>query len=124
MPSVPVFSLPYSIDGALAMSTPGSGLVSLLNQALDAAFVARALLAPDDEAAVGPPPVHHVEAVQEGYFHELRYLCASGPRLALRAVVESLTWRWLTNSRASNPTRWGSSTRGRARSTTRWPGPC
>jgi len=133
--------LPYSIDGVLAMSTPGSGLVSLLNQALDAAFLAKALLAPDDddlilaglppdiapvnsrwaavldaaqqapagqarialaaaitrlpcwgvdERAAGPPPAHDVDAVQEGYFHELRYLCASGPRLTLRAVVESL----------------------------------
>jgi hypothetical protein len=133
--------LPYSIDGVLAMSTPGSGQVSLLNQALDATFVAKALLAPDDnglvladlppdlapvsdrwaavldaaqatpagqarialaaavtqlpywgldETAGGPPAARDVEAVQEGYFWELRYLCASGPRLALRALVESL----------------------------------
>lgn len=133
--------LPYSIDGALAMSTPGSGLVSVLNQALDAAFAAKALLAPDDdglvlaglppdlapvsdrwaavldaaqqtpagqarialaaaitqlpywgldETAAGPPPAHDAEAVQEGWFRQLRYLCASGPRLAIRAVVESL----------------------------------
>ena len=133
--------LPYSIDGALVMSTPGSGLVSLLNQALDAAFAAKALLAPDNdglvlsglpqdlapvsgqwaavldaaqstsagqarialaaaitqlpywglnETAAGPPTAHDAEAVQEGYFHQLRYLCASGPRLEVRGVVESL----------------------------------
>lgn len=133
--------LPYCIDGVLAMSTPGAGLVSVLNQALDATFVAKALLAPDDdglvladlppdlvpvsdrwagvldaaqetpagqarialaaaitqlpcwgldETAAGPPAVRDVEAVQEGYFRELRYLCASGPRLELRALVESL----------------------------------
>ena len=44
--------MPYSIDAAIAMSTPGSGQVSLLNQALDATFAARALLAPDDERLV------------------------------------------------------------------------
>jgi hypothetical protein len=133
--------LPYSIDGALVMSTPGSGQVSLLNQALDAAFAARALLAPDDddlvltglppdvapvsgrwaavldaaqqspagqarialtaaitrlpywgldETAAAPPPAHDAEAVQEGWFRQLRYLCATGPRLPVRALVESL----------------------------------
>ena len=133
--------LPYSIDGALAMGTPGSGLVCVLNQALDAAFVARAVLAPGDgglvlaglpadlgpvsrrwaavldaaqqtpagqarialaaaipqlpcwgvdETAGGPPAAADAEAVQEGYFEELRYVCASGPRLAVRALVESL----------------------------------
>ena len=34
------------------MATPGSGQVSLLNQALDATFAARALLAPDNDALV------------------------------------------------------------------------
>ncbi|MGH3246191.1 MAG: hypothetical protein ACRDOI_08275 [Trebonia sp.] len=42
--------MPHSIDGAIAMSTPGSGQVSLLNQALDATFAAKALLAPDNDA--------------------------------------------------------------------------
>jgi pimeloyl-ACP methyl ester carboxylesterase len=44
--------MPYSIDGAVAMSTPGSGQVSLLNQALDATFAAKVLLAPGDDALV------------------------------------------------------------------------
>lgn len=44
--------MPYAIDGALALSTPGSGQVSLLNQALDAMFAAKALLAPDNGALV------------------------------------------------------------------------
>lgn len=44
--------MPYAIDGALVMSTPGSGQVSLLNQALDATFAAKALLAPDNDALV------------------------------------------------------------------------
>ena len=44
--------MPHSIDGAVAMSTPGSGQVSLLNQALDATFAAKALLAPADDALV------------------------------------------------------------------------
>jgi pimeloyl-ACP methyl ester carboxylesterase len=44
--------MPHGIDGAIAMSTPGSGQVSLLNQALDATFAAKALLAPDNDALV------------------------------------------------------------------------
>ena len=44
--------MPHSIDGAVAMSTPGSGQVSLLNQALDATFAAKALLAPGNDALV------------------------------------------------------------------------
>ena len=44
--------MPHSIDAAVAMSTPGSGQVSLLNQALDATFAARALLAPDNDRLV------------------------------------------------------------------------
>jgi pimeloyl-ACP methyl ester carboxylesterase len=42
--------MPHSIDGAIAMSMPGSGQVSLLNQALDATFAAKTLLAPGDDA--------------------------------------------------------------------------
>lgn len=133
--------LPYSIDGVLAMSTPGSGRVSLMNQALDAAFAVRALLAPGDdglvlaglppdlgpvsdrwaavldaaqqappgqarialaaaitqlpcwgldEAAAGPPPARDAAAVQEGWFRQLRYLCATGPQLEIRQRMESL----------------------------------
>jgi hypothetical protein len=133
--------LPYSIDGVLAMSTPGSGRVSLMNQALDAAFAAKALLAPGDdalvlaglppglepvtdrwaavldaaqqqpsgqarialaaaitqlpcwgldEAAAGPPAASDAAAVQEGWFRQLRYLCATGPHLAIRQMMESL----------------------------------
>jgi pimeloyl-ACP methyl ester carboxylesterase len=44
--------MPHGIDGAIAMSTPGSGQVSLLNQALDATFAAKALLAPGNDALV------------------------------------------------------------------------
>jgi pimeloyl-ACP methyl ester carboxylesterase len=44
--------MPYSIDGAVVMSTPGSGQVSLLNQALDATFAAKVLLAPGDDGLV------------------------------------------------------------------------
>jgi hypothetical protein len=44
--------MPYAIDGAMAMSTPGSGQVSLLNQALDATFATKVLLAPDNDALV------------------------------------------------------------------------
>ena len=133
--------LPYSIDGVLAMSTPGSGRVSLMNQALDAAFAAKALLAPGDddlvlaglppdlgpisdrwaavldaaqqapagqarialaaaltqqpcwgldEAATGPPAARDAEAVQEGWFRQLHYLCATGPYLPIRQMMESL----------------------------------
>jgi hypothetical protein len=44
--------MPHGIDSAIAMSTPGSGQVSLLNQALDATFAAKALLAPDNDTLV------------------------------------------------------------------------
>jgi hypothetical protein len=47
-----VQEMPHSVDGAVAMSTPGSGQVSLLNQALDATFAAKALLAPGNDALV------------------------------------------------------------------------
>jgi hypothetical protein len=47
-----VQEMPHSVDGAIAMATPGSGQVSLLNQALDATFAAKALLAPDNDALV------------------------------------------------------------------------
>jgi hypothetical protein len=123
------------------MNTPGSGRVSLMNQALDAAFTARALLAPGDnglvlaglppdltpvsdrwaavldaaqqappgqarialaaaitqlpcwgldEAAAGPPAARDAGAVQEGWYRQLRYLCATGPHLAIRQMMESL----------------------------------
>ncbi|HVT70191.1 MAG TPA: hypothetical protein VHF26_20765, partial [Trebonia sp.] len=44
--------LPHSVDGALAAATPGSGQISLLNQALDATFAAKVLLAPGDDTLV------------------------------------------------------------------------
>jgi pimeloyl-ACP methyl ester carboxylesterase len=47
-----VQEMPHSIDGAVAMSTPGSGQVALLNQSLDATFTAKVLLAPDNDALV------------------------------------------------------------------------
>jgi len=47
-----VQEMPHSVDAAIAMATPGSGQVSLLNQALDATFAAKALLAPDNDALV------------------------------------------------------------------------
>ena len=46
--------MPHGIDGAIAMSTPGSGQVSLLNQALDATFAAKTLLAPGNDAQSSP----------------------------------------------------------------------
>jgi hypothetical protein len=135
-----VQEMPHSIDGAIAMATPGSGQVSLLNQALDATFAAKSLLAPDndalvlvgipavrnhleaewrrvlsaaqettagrarialaaslaqlpcwglDQSATQPPDPHDIPAVQDGYYRELAFIAAGGPRTMLRQAVES-----------------------------------
>lgn len=135
-----VQEMPHVIDGAIAMATPGSGQVSLLNQALDATFAAKALLAPDNDtlvlvgipavrnhleaewrrvlsaaqettagrarialaaslaqlpywglnqAATQPPDPHDIPAVQDGYYRELAFIAAGGPRAMLRQAVES-----------------------------------
>jgi pimeloyl-ACP methyl ester carboxylesterase len=85
--------VPYSIDGALAMSTPGSGQVSLLNQALDATFAAKALLAPGSAELVLtglPADRAGLEAAWERVLAAAQATGAGRARIALAAALAQL----------------------------------
>ena len=90
-----VQEMPHSIDGALAMATPGSGQVSLLNQALDATFAAKALLAPDNDALVLVGlPAHraHLEAEWKRVLSAAQETAAGRARIALAAALAQLPY--------------------------------
>ncbi|MGH3264911.1 MAG: hypothetical protein ACRDNS_23295 [Trebonia sp.] len=96
---------PYAVDGALALSTPGSGQVSLLNQALDATFVAKALLAPDDEALVlvGLPAERaRLEDEWTAVLSTAQQAKEGRARIALAAALAQLPY-WGLDSRAVRP---------------------
>ncbi|MDX6422428.1 MAG: hypothetical protein QOG28_7048, partial [Trebonia sp.] len=81
-----VQEMPHSIDAAIAMATPGSGQVFLLNQALDATFAAKALLAPDNDALVLvglPADRAHLEAEGTPLLSAAQQTAAGRARIAL-----------------------------------------
>jgi pimeloyl-ACP methyl ester carboxylesterase len=85
--------MPYAVDGAVAMSTPGSGQVSLLNQALDATFAAKALLAPDNDALVLtglPADRAHLEAAWRRVLSAAQESQEGRARVALAAALAQL----------------------------------
>ena len=97
--------LPHSIDGAVALSTPGSGHVSLLNQALDATFAAKALLAPDDDLLplVGlPADLAPVEAQWRRVLAEAQETAGGRARIALSATLAQLPC-WGLDTTAAGP---------------------
>jgi hypothetical protein len=97
--------VPYSIDGALAMSTPGSGQVSLLNQALDATFAAKALLAPDDDELVltGLPAARAgLEAAWRRVLSAAQETAEGRARIALAAALAQLP-DWGLDTTAAGP---------------------
>jgi hypothetical protein len=101
-----VQEMPYSIDGAIALSTPGSGQVSLLNQTLDATFAAKALLAPDDDLLplVGfPADLAPVEAEWRRVLAEAQDTAAGRARIALCATLAQLPCWGLDTSAAGPP---------------------
>jgi len=97
--------MPYGIDGALAMATPGSGQVSLLNQALDATFAAKALLAPDNDRLVLTGLPADITAVETEW---ARVLAAAQEtrqgraRVALAAALAQLPY-WGLDQTAAHP---------------------
>lgn len=101
-----VQEMPHSIDGAIALSTPGSGQVSLLNQALDATFAAKALLAPDDDLLplVGlPADLAPVEAEWRRVLATAQETAGGRARIALSATLAQLPCWGLDNSAAGPP---------------------
>ena len=97
--------LPHSIDGAIAMATPGSGQVSLLNQALDATFAARALLAPDNDALVLvdlPADRTHLEDEWARVLSAAQETAAGRARIALAAALAQLPY-WGLDEKATQP---------------------
>jgi pimeloyl-ACP methyl ester carboxylesterase len=100
-----VQEMPHAVDGAIAMSTPGSGQVSLLNQVLDATFAAKALLAPDDDllpltgfpAALAP-----VEAQWRQVLDAAQETAEGRARIALAATLAQLPC-WGLDDRAAGP---------------------
>jgi pimeloyl-ACP methyl ester carboxylesterase len=97
--------MPHSIDGAVAMSTPGSGQVSLLNQALDAMFAAKALLAPDSDALVLtglPADRAHLESAWGRVLAAAQETREGRARVALAAALAQLP-HWGLAASASGP---------------------
>jgi hypothetical protein len=100
-----VEEMPHGIDGAIAMSTPGSGQISLLNQALDATFAAKALLAPDNDALVLvglPADRAHLEAEWRRVLSAARQSAAGRARTALAAALAQLP-DWGLDESATRP---------------------
>jgi pimeloyl-ACP methyl ester carboxylesterase len=98
--------MPHSIDGAIAMSTPGSGQVSLLNQALDATFAAKALLAPDDDALALtglPADRAHLEAGWARVLAAAQETAEGRARIALAAALAQLPYWGLDESAPGPP---------------------
>jgi hypothetical protein len=98
--------MPHSIDGAVAMSTPGSGQVSLLNQALDATFAAKALLAPDNDALVLvglPEDRAHLEAEWTRVLSAAQETAEGRARIALAAALAQLPYWGLDPSKSGPP---------------------
>jgi pimeloyl-ACP methyl ester carboxylesterase len=98
--------MPHSIDAAVVMSTPGSGQVSLLNQALDATFAARALLAPDDErlALVGlPADLTALDAEWTRVLAAAQETSEGRARIALAAALAQLPYWGLDETAAQPP---------------------
>jgi pimeloyl-ACP methyl ester carboxylesterase len=97
--------MPHSIDGAIAMSMPGSGQVSLLNQALDATFAAKALLAPDNDALilVGLPADRaYLEAEWKRVLSAAQKTKEGRARIALAAALAQLP-NWGLDQSATRP---------------------
>lgn len=100
-----VQEMPHSVDGAVALSTPGSGQVSLLNQALDATFAAKALLAPDDDLLplVGlPADLAPAAAEWRRVLAAAQETAGGRARIALSATLAQLPC-WGLDSRAAGP---------------------
>jgi pimeloyl-ACP methyl ester carboxylesterase len=100
-----VQEMPHSVDGAIAMATPGSGQVSLLNQALDATFAAKALLAPDNDALVLvglPADRARLEAEWSRALAAAQETAAGRARIALAAALAQLP-EWGLDSSATHP---------------------
>ena len=100
-----VQEMPHSIDAALAMATPGSGQVSLLNQALDATFAAKVLLAPDKDALVLvglPSDLAHLEADWKRVLSAAQRTAAGRARIALAAGLAQLP-NWGLDTSATQP---------------------
>jgi len=100
-----VQEMPHSIDGAIAMATPGSGQVSLLNQALDATFAARALLAPDNDALVLvglPADRTHLEDEWTRVLSAAQETAEGRARIALAAALAQLPY-WGLDEKATQP---------------------
>ena len=101
-----VQEMPHSIDGAIAMSTPGSGQVSLLNQALDATFAAKALLAPQNDLllVVGlPADLAPMEAEWKRALTAAQETAGGRARIALAATLAQLPCWGLDSSAAGPP---------------------
>jgi hypothetical protein len=97
--------MPHSIDGAIAMATPGSGQVSLLNQALDATFAAKALLAPDNDALVLvslPPDRAYLEAEWKRVLSAAQETAEGRARIAFAAALAQLP-HWGLDEGATQP---------------------
>jgi hypothetical protein len=100
-----VQEMPHSVDGAIAMATPGSGQVSLLNQALDATFAAKALLAPDNDALalVGLPADRaRLEAEWARVLADAQEAAEGRARIALAAALAQLP-DWGLDESATGP---------------------
>ena len=100
-----VQEMPHSVDGAIAMATPGSGQVSLLNQALDATFAAKGLLAPDNDvlALVGLPADRARLESEWGRVLAAAQETAEGrARIALAAALAQLP-EWGLDQSATQP---------------------
>lgn len=101
-----VQEMPHSIDGAIVMSTPGSGQVSLLNQALDATFAAKELLAPDNDLlpVVGlPADLAAMEAEWKRVLTAAQASAGGRARIALAATLAQLPCWGLDSSAAGPP---------------------
>jgi len=100
-----VQEMPHSIDGAIAMSTPGSGQVSLLNQALDATFAAKELLAPHNDLLPLvdlPADLTPMEAEWKRVLAAAQETAAGRARIALAATLTQLPC-WGLESGAAGP---------------------
>jgi hypothetical protein len=101
-----VQEMPYGIDGAIAMSTPGSGQVSLLNQALDATFAAKELLAPHNDLlrlVDLPADLAPVEAEWRRVLTAAQETAEGRARIGLSATLAQLPCWGLDNSAAGPP---------------------
>ena len=101
-----VQEMPHSIDAAVAMATPGSGQVSLLNQALDATFAAKALLAPDSDALVLvglPEDRAQLEAEWTRVLAAAQETAEGRARIALAAALAQLPYWGLDQSKSGPP---------------------